>query len=314
MSYKQTPAQRLFTLTCCLLASPVNGLSKHDLFKAVSAYAATKNDEARSKMFERDKQSLRSAGIQLEVVGSDAFEDEDASRYRIAKGSFDWPKDFTLNPEKLQLLELAAKAWNRELMGQSARSGITRLRSLGLIEANNEPSVITPRLLARHQAFAPLADAIGSLDQVSFEYRKPDGTQKLRLVSPLRLRQIQGQWVLLAHDGKAIKNFLLRRIISQVKITAEPAIRVAKSEIEIAEQELVDFANSQVATLKIEPDSEAFWHFAPGPLCEIKVGYMDQQLLAEELLEFGQDVSVLEPESLAQALRESLQKVVNLHA
>lgn len=314
MTYKQTPAQRLFTLTCCLLASPVNGLSKHDLFKAVAAYAAADNEDARSKMFERDKASLRSAGIQLEVVGSEAFDDEEASRYRISKGSFEWPKDFKLTPAKLQILELAAKAWNKELMGQSARSGITRLRSLGLIEANNEPSVITPRLLARHQAFAPLAEAIANLEQVSFLYRKPDGSQKLRVVSPIRLRQIQGQWVLLAHDGKAIKNFLLRRIISQVKVDGEPATQVSRTEIENAEQELIAFANSQVATIRVEPDSEAFWHFAPGDSLEITISYMDQQLLAEDLLEFGKDVEVLAPESLALAIRESLQRVVDLHA
>ena len=313
MAYKQTPAQRLFTLTCCLLASPISGLSKHDLFRAVSAYSNTKNEEARAKMFERDKYSLRLAGIQLEVIGSELHDDEDASRYRISRGSFDWPKEFTLTPAKLQLLELAAKAWNKELMGETARSGITRLRSLGLIDTQNEPSLITPKLLAKHQAFAPLAEAIGAQEQVSFLYRKSDGTQKLRLVSPIRLRQIQGQWVLLAHDGKDIKNFLLRRIISRVQSDLEPCAVVNKAEIEKAEHELVAFAESQQADLMIEADSEAFWHFSPGASGQIKISYMDEQLFSEDLLEFGSDVRVIAPESLANRVRENLQRVVDLH-
>jgi predicted DNA-binding transcriptional regulator YafY len=41
---------------------------------------------------------------------------------------------------------------------------------------------------------------------------------------------------------------------------------------------------------------------------------MDEELLAEDLLEFGSSVRVISPESLSVRLKESLEKVVKLHA
>ena len=45
---KQSPAQRLFTLTCCLLAAPRLGLSKQEIYDSVQAYADS-SDEARER-------------------------------------------------------------------------------------------------------------------------------------------------------------------------------------------------------------------------------------------------------------------------
>ena len=41
---------------------------------------------------------------------------------------------------------------------------------------------------------------------------------------------------------------------------------------------------------------------------------MDEALLAEDLLEFGSDVEVLEPESLKRRIRASLKAVIKQHA
>ena len=170
---KQSPAQRLFTLTCCLLAAPRLGLSKQEIYQSVQAYADSSSD-AREKMFERDKTSLREMGVALEVVEVDAYEDSTSHRYLISKGSFAWPKDLKLSAEQFQLLELAARAWNNRLMAPSAQSGLTRLKALGVMPNNRELSIFTPRLIARHQSFEPLAIAISEQQRVRFSYRKPD--------------------------------------------------------------------------------------------------------------------------------------------
>jgi proteasome accessory factor B len=72
MMSKQSPAQRLFTLTCCLLAAPRLGLSKQDIFDSVQAYSDSSSD-AREKMFERDKNSLREMGVALEMIEIEAL-------------------------------------------------------------------------------------------------------------------------------------------------------------------------------------------------------------------------------------------------
>lgn len=311
---KQSPAERLFTLTCYLLSTEIKGLSKQDIFRAVPGYEAGKNQDAIDRMFERDKKSLKEAGIQLEVVNNFGFDDEEHARYRIAKESFKWPKELTLNSSKMQLLELAAKAWNNQVLEGSAQSGLTRLKSLGLVASNTDLNPFTPRLLTRHAAFAPIAKAIEDSLQVAFRYQKPDGGVSDRLVSPQRLRQIEGQWVLLAlHDGQS-KNFLLRRIISEVEILESEAKLLSSAELQQVEQELNDFVLGNLAEIRVTPDTEAQLALNPNEQGVAKINYMDEALLAEDLLEFGSDIEVIEPETLKRRLRASLKAVMKQHA
>lgn len=311
---KQSPAERLFNLTCCLLASPIQGLSKRDLFNAVSSYAIAKTDAARDQMFERDKDFLRDAGVQVEVVFNDSFEDINASRYRIAPGSFDWPSDFSLNPAQLQLLELAAKAWNNQLMSASARSGITRLRSLGLVTQSENLGFFSPKLLTRHASFAPLAQAIDDNLAVKFEYQKLDGEKSIRLLEPLKLRMIEGQWVLLASDAGVIKNFLLRRISSLVDSTRDVFVPANAANIALAEADLVAFAKSNLAVIEVLKESEAWWHFGAPEHSKIELHFMDEGLIAQDLMEFGGQLRVLSPKSLAERIAQGFKRVVESHA
>lgn len=309
----QSPAERLFTLTCCLMAAPTQGLSKQNLYDAVPGYREAKSDDARDKMFERDKTVLRDLGVRLEVVSFDSFEETDASRYVIGRGSFAWPKELTLSANQLALVELAAKAWNNQLFASSARSGLTRLKSKGLVEADRQLSFISPRLLAKHESFSPLAEAISENKTVVLEYRKADGTKKLRELDPLKLRLIEGEWVLLAAENGELKNYLLRRIVSRVKLTERNFTPASASAISQAEQELVDHAAAQVAQIEVTEDSEAYWHFG-GVSTSVSLSYMDESLLAEDLLEFGGEVSVLAPDTLAERVRERLEAVIASHA
>lgn len=310
---KQSPAQRLFTLTCCLLAAPKLGLSKQQLFNSVQAYLESSSD-AREKMFDRDKTTLREMGVRLEVVDFDAFEETEASRYRIAKGTFEWPDDLQLNSEQLQLLELAARAWNNRVMAPAAQSGLTRLKTLGVMPSSRELSIFTPRLIARHQSFDPIARAISNQRTVSFDYRKADGSTATRAVEPQKLRFWEGQWVLLGSEVGVLKNFLLRRIVSEVS-TLEPFESMASAQLTAqAEEQLQQHVLSQSATFRVVADSEAWWHFAVDETGIAKLNYMDEALLAEDLMEFGADIEVLEPESLATRVRLGFERVASLHA
>jgi proteasome accessory factor B len=309
---KQSPAERLFTLTCCLMAAPVIGLSKNDIFRSVVSYAEQQSDSAKEKMFDRDKSDLREMGVQLEVIDSNSFEETESARYRIAKGSFDWPAGFEINNEHMTLLELAAKAWNNQLLSKSAQSGLIRLRSLGVVDSSRQLSAFTPRLLAQQESFAPLADAIAEGKLVRFSYRKSTGTTSIREVTPLKLRFIEGQWVLLAKQAQEIKNFLLRRIVSEVRSSELSGESVSTAQVDEAEAELVAFVTKNIAVLKVEQDSEAWWHF--GDNGTVQVNFMDEALFAEDLMEFGPEVQVLSPLSLSQRIDSGWQRVLDAHA
>jgi len=311
---KQSPAERLFTLTCCLMAAPVIGLSKNDIFRSVVSYAEQGSNSAKEKMFDRDKSDLREMGVQLEVIDSNSFEETDSARYRIAKGSFDWPAGFEINNEHMTLLELAAKAWNNQLLSKSAQSGLIRLRSLGVVDSSRQLSAFTPRLLAQQESFTPLADAIAEGKLVRFSYRKTVGTTSMREVTPLKLRFIEGQWVLLAKQAQEIKNFLLRRIVSEVRSSELPGESVSAAQVDEAEAELVAFVTKNVAVLKVEQDSEAWWHFGAKDNGTVEVNFMDEALFAEDLMEFGPEVQVLSPISLSQRIDSGWQRVLDAHA
>lgn len=311
---RQTPAERLFTLTCCLLAAPRNGVSKQQLLLSVPGYQDGKTEAALDRMFERDKLSLKEAGVSLELIDGEGSENPDDTRYRIAPGSFSWPEGLTLNPVKLQLLELAGKAWNQQSMRESALSAITRLKALGYVEKGHELDVFSPRILARHASFAPLAQAIESQVVVRFDYQKADSEPSRRELSPLKLRYLEGQWILLALDGAMIKNFLLRRIVSEVQVTDISSDSVAPELIGAAELDLERFVQSQQVTIKLEPNSEAWWHFGSPEAHSIRFPFMDAELLVEDLLELSAGLRVESPESIKQLLARKLREVVANHA
>jgi len=309
----QSPAERLFTLTCCLMAAPRIGLSKQDIFESVPGYVENDNDEALERQFERDKKALRELGVQLEVVNFGGSEDIDAQRYRVELGDFSWPDELELSAEQMGLLELAGRAWNTKQFALSARAGIGRLKSRGMVESSRELGFIAPRILARHASFEPLATASAENEIVLIDYRKSDGSQSVREVAPLRLRLVQGEWVLLAQEKGEIKNFLLRRIVAKGKGTGKAFSNPSEESIAAAEEDLIRFTQSQVAKLSVIADSEAFWHFG-GYATEVELNFMDEALLAEDLLEFGPDVEVLSPQTLKQRIQQSLRKVVSDHA
>lgn len=311
---KQTNAERLFTLTCCLVAAPVLGVSKQQLVLSVPGYADTSSQEALDRMFERDKIALRKAGVALEVIGQEGSDNPDDTRYRVVPGSFDWPEDLKLNGQKLRLLELAGKAWNHQSMRSSAKSAITRLKALGYVQKAQELEVFSPRILAKHASFSPLAEAIAESMMVRFSYQKPSESASSRELTPLKLRYLEGQWVLLAAEGREIKNFLLRRITSPVAILEKAGGPISPSEIAAAEQSLTEFVSRQEVTLELEADSEAWWHFGSPAENKVTFNYMDRELLVEDLLELAGGLRVIHPIEVRDLLIARLREVEAIHA
>lgn len=310
---KQSKEERLLALTCALLAAP-NGLSKAEISDAVLGYQES-SGVALDKMFERDKAELRATGVAIETLGAfDNPDDQSEARYRVSRESFEWPADFELTPEKMALLELATRVWNNRAVGGAASAGLHRLKSLGLIAADADAGVLRPQLIAADSTFEPLSEAISELSWVRFEYQKPNGEQSLREVTPWRLRQLEGQWVLLAAEasGESGRNFLLRRIVGAVTVLERKFTAVDAQRISDAERALEAFASRNRAKLRISENTEAWWHF--GGQSEVELNFMDEALLAEELREYGSSIKVIEPASLARAISDGYREVISIHA
>lgn len=324
---KSDKSERLLQLTCALLFAE-RGLTKAELFRSIPAYieavkAGTAEDSL-NRMFERDKTDLRATGIQI-YTPNPAAEAEEIC-YVIADDTFIWPSHIDLSAKQLQLLTLAAQVWSQASLQTDASQALVRLKALGVEQAADDLIGFAPRINTHEPSFLPLTAAIENCTEVTFSYRKANGEVSRRQVQPWSLHNIDGQWLLQCFDvnQNEPRNFVLKRIVSKVQ-----TVRIGDLEVnftappidalEATTMDLMEHIRNQVCEIKVKKDSGAWFHFHLDDSSTSKDGsisfnYMDLELLAEELRDFGSDVSVIRPKELAEAVKAGFQKVVSDHA
>ena len=318
------PGERLLSLTLVVLSNP-EGLSKEEIFASVRGYQPyleKKSFVALEKLFTRDKNTLLEIGIQIEAfIPKHAIDDNTQTKYRINSAKFVWPANTQLTANQLRLMELATKVWARASLSSDAQRAVTRLRALGLPSEGLDLSGFAPRILTNEPGFIQLNDAIQSAKEVEFSYRAPEAEITKRRVRPLLLKNVSGQWLLMSWDVNAgdYRNFLLRRIVSKIATTETEFDRASDDQVAEAEARLDNFIASNLATIRVKPDTEAWVHFGLDSAGADSDGthsfnFMDLNLLADELRQYGKSVEVIEPEALRSAIRRGLEKVVSQHA
>ncbi len=326
---KSDKSERLLHLTCALLVSPF-GLTKDELFSAVKGYRdSIEKGTARStveRMFERDKDELRDTGVLIQTFNPplDSGNNQE-SRYRIPADAMTWPRPVSLSSRQLQLLHLAAQVWAQASLSTDANRAINRLRALGVAGQDNDIIGIAPRLKTHEPSFWKLNQAIEEARGVEFAYRKPGQSDfERRRVVPWSLQNIDGQWLLISFDldrGEQ-RIFLLKRIVSRVTLAADEYEPVEPETLKVILDDLAQFTANQVAILEVKPDTEAWFHYADSnghrtshlQGNRVELQYQDLHLLADDLREYGNDVRVIEPAELAEAVRSGFQKVAADHA
>ena len=324
---KSDKSERLLQLTCALIFAE-RGLTKAELFASIPAYLeaqrAGTSEESLNRMFERDKSDLRTTGIQ--IFTPSIMDEPDDIPYRIADDTFVWPQSTTLNSKQLQLLTLAAQVWSKASLQSDATQALVRLRALGIEAAATDLIGYAPRIRTHEPSFPALTAAIDQMIEVSFSYRKVDGSVSKRRVQPWSLNNIDGQWMLQCFDLDAgeVRNFLLKRIISRVETVlsrGEPIYfpEPSKDDIDAANRSLQDHVSGQVCELRIKRDTSAWFHFhldeEPAHAdSTISFNYLDLELLAEELREFAAEIEILKPKQLAVIIRNGFEKVIADHA
>lgn len=315
-------SERLFNLTCALLVAG-NGLSKAEIFANVQGYKESfdpnGDNSALNRMFERDKVALTEAGIAWRsFIPKEAMEDNQEYRYLIANEDFVWPKGVSLSSKQVALLNLAAQVWAKASVSADANRAIHRIRAMGERSDSNSLIGIAPRIRTHDPAFLPLSTAIESCSRVSFDYQKPgEKDYQARNVEPWSLQNISGQWLLIGFDldRDEPRNFLLRRIVSEVDIQDVDFEPPANGEIAKALSDLEEFKNSQVAKIRVKAQSAAWFHFDLNHgQTEFETNFMDLHLLAEELMEFVGEFEVISPEALKELVNLNLQAVIAAHA
>lgn len=315
-------SERLFNLTCALLVTG-NGLSKAEIFATVQGYKESyisgADNSALNRMFERDKVALTEAGVAWRsFIPKQALDDNQEFRYLIANEDFVWPKGVTLSSKQVALLNLAAQVWAKASLSGDANRALHRIRAMGERADLSNLIGIAPRIRTHDPAFLPLSTAIESGSRVSFDYLKPGKEQSdVRNVEPWSLQNIAGQWLLIAFDLDRAepRNFLLRRVVSEVDIQDISFSHPHKKEVARALVALERHTANQTARIRVAPNSAAWFHFhLETNQVEFETSYMDISLFAEELMEYVQEIEIVAPKELEELVKQNLYSVSRAHA
>lgn len=312
--------ERLLNLVICLLAAR-RYVSKEQIRIAVPQYAESVSDEAFERMFERDKDDLREMGIPLETGSNDILFDDELG-YRIPKDAYALP-EVSFDAEELAVLGLAARAWQQVTLAGAAQRAVRKLEAAGIDVDRAALAVVEPRVGGDEPAFAALYEAARDKRPVSFGYGSLRSAKaEQRQLEPWGVVSWHGRWYVLGHDTKrdATRVFRLSRITSAVAFTGPPGsvevpddVDLANSVRNLAEAPVIDLARLRVRAgscvplrrrgVEIDVDPGGGWD-------EIEVGYSDPEEFATELSGFGDDVVVLGPGLVRDAVVSRLTALV----
>ncbi len=322
-SAKNPPEERLVNLVVALMATE-QGVTKDTILRSVAGYReqaeAGASKDALEKMFERDKENLRGLGVPIETIGDWADPDDlREARYRVPKSEYALPEDITFTPAELALLDLAGAVWSEGSMSTDARSGLRKIRALGIDV--DEPIIgYSPRISVREPSFPVLQRAIEQSRVVTFPYLRPGSDiARTRRVQPYALVDYEARWHVFGRDLNldAERTFLLSRIVGDVVITREefdPVLREGAGERALAGLE--ELAERQQAHLEVAPGTEAALRLArrSRPAEQgILVSYVDAHILADELASYGPEVRVVAPEPLRSLVISRLEGALDRH-
>lgn len=302
MSDRKT--ERLINLTLALLSTR-RFLKKNQILETVFGYEGTR--EAKERMFERDKDDLRSIGIEIEVGDLDNFF-EDEPGYRIPQKSYELVVP-DLTPRELAIISIAANLWNDSAFAPNAQSGIRKLQSLGVPATLDLDFKLKYRFENPSDLLENITKAISTRSTITFSYDSQ--SLKNRRVDPYRVLFWNDFWYLIGSDldRKEIRLFKLSRFVSSVTIAKKqqsfeiPADFDANAYLPKVERDI-----QHVATVSIEKDAALILR-NQGKFLEEKessdlyeFAYSNEQKFLREIIWHGDGVKIVEPESLAKAL------------
>ncbi len=174
--------ERLINLTIALLATK-RYLTKSEIFRTVEGYEGSA--ETKERMFERDKDDLRTLGIQIEVGSFDPLFADEAG-YRIHSDSYQLDLG-NISPTEISLLSLAAQAWEGAALADAAQSAILKLNSIGIPAESIDLPAISPKLSNSSEDLKAVTTAISQADYLLFSYLGSDLVVTERTVIPFSL-------------------------------------------------------------------------------------------------------------------------------
>lgn len=301
MADKFTTSQRLLSLILCL-SNRERGLTKAEIKKQVPSYDLANQDSA-DKKFERDKEVLAKAGIELEMRT-----DYDGSQRYVLKRP-KGPHSVALQDHHRLLLQAAASLWGTD------NDPVFKLK---VRSAFDESSQQIPRVeLVGSTVIATLIRAQSQGRLVKFSYRKPGTKPEIRYVEPQRIFFENGHLYVAGYDHVrgAHRHFRVNRFVGDIEMMDEPMSQSDLIEAGVTKIHPVvalRVTGAPHIRMRSEPFSAPLPEYLNAEDWENRLG---ESATYREWLELIMnectDTVVLAPAELAQAIRERLQALAD---
>lgn len=315
MSTRIDRTERLLDLLLCLVGT-ARPVPRSAIREVVPGYDDAPTDAAFERMFERDKDELRSMGIPIETV-LDA--NGEVSGYRVSR---EWAlKEVRLTPEELAVISIASSIWDEAVLAGPARNALRKLEAIQPDPVRMMPAVAGVRMQAQDAALLPLLAALRDERMATFDYRAANGDEiTRRQVDPWGVVARDGHWYLVGHDRDRdqVRVFRLSRIEGTVVVTAQPVQSPAPSGTDIGA--LVGRMSPEMQAhgrVRVRPGAAAGLRgqqpVDPFAEAEIEVSAPTQGQLVGRICAAGDGAVALDPAELANEVVQSLLRIKELH-
>ena len=308
-------SERLVNLTIALLATK-RYLTKSEIFNSVDGYEGTA--ETKERMFERDKDDLRSLGIEIEVGSFDPLFNDEAG-YKIKQEKYQFELG-DISSTEVSLLSLAAEAWQEASFGDVAQRALLKLRSIGIPSDELSISATVQKLNDGGQDLSLITQAIAQSQRLAFAYLDSSLKIKMRSVVPIALSTRNGFWYLSGVDQEIqeIRTFRVDRINGPIAASAGPKdfqtptgfdSSKAPSESPTNSFALIDVRVGKAPSLRalaISTQSLGEWD-------QVKIPILNLDSLCSLVLWHGPDAFVKEPAELRELVIDHLEALVENH-
>lgn len=312
------PDERLLNLIFVLFNTK-RPLTREELRTRVGGYEPDSSDEAFQRMFERDKDKIKSRGVPIETVQVDpGF--NDALGYLIDPKKL-FLADLNLDAQDRAILAEAAKAWTDAQLAKLAEDAADKIGD----SDDDEGLGLSLGLTLNHESAAKLFDAVEDKKVVRFEYlTKGDAAPKTRTVEPWQVLLSGGHWYLVGYDHarQEQRTFKLARFKSAVTVLQESITHFKPADFDIMAVvsfwrqtqdgdglALVVVQHSQAGTLRLQADS-----IETGSKHDVlTIRYANEEVLARDVVGVIDYVISVEPESLRAAVVRIIRETKKRH-
>ena len=307
-------SERLINLTIALLATK-RFITKSEILQTVEGYEGS--SESKDRMFERDKDDLRSLGIEIEVGTFDPLFNDEAG-YRIKQERYQLDLG-DVTPLEISLLSLAAQAWQGASLDDAAQRALVKLSSLGIAvdEANLPHSV--PFLSDEGLDIPKITRAIAEHQILEFTYRNYDLSLENRRVVPIGLSARSGYWYLAGVDQsiEEVRTFRLDRVIGTFTVKKGPKKFETPENFDSESlfervkrvEAIIDVRRGKGTSLR----ALATLTKSVGEWDQIQIQILDMKALSALILWHGDDVYVHSPTELREIIISSLKELSATH-